>query len=173
MLVTDTEEIWKPVPDWPEYEVSNLGKVKRVAAGSNAVIGRILKPQPLGAGYICVNLSARGTRKKMLIHRLVASAFLGPPGDFEVCHWDGDPKNCRLDNLRYDTPKNNCKDKKRHGTEPCGERNGFNKWKTETVLKVKHALQSGQSRHLVAREFGMPVGTVRKIEKGRAWAWLS
>jgi hypothetical protein len=166
------KEEWKPVPDWPEYEVSNMGQVRRAMSGSNAKIGKILKPQPLGAGYQCVNLSGHGTRKKMLVHRLVAIAFLGESGTLEVCHWDGDPWNCRLDNLRYDTPQNNAKDKKRHGTLARGERNGSNKWKTETVLKIKQSLRSGKSWNTVSREFSIPVGTIGKIAKGRTWAWL-
>ncbi len=34
----------------------------------------------------------------------------------EGCHNNGNPADNRLSNLRWDTPANNCADKRRHGT---------------------------------------------------------
>lgn len=50
-------------------------------------------------------------------HVLVLHAFHGPcPIGMEGCHNDGDIKNWRLDNLRWDTRSANIADSIRHGT---------------------------------------------------------
>ncbi|QOV97160.1 HNH endonuclease [Rhodococcus pyridinivorans] len=52
------------------------------------------------------------------VHRLVLEAFTGPCPDGMVgCHNDGDTTNNRLDNLRWDTPGANNRDKRTHGTD--------------------------------------------------------
>jgi len=64
-----------------------------------------------------VSLS-KGTDKQKLVkvHRLVLLAFVGaPPKGMEACHYDGDPQNNNLSNLRWDTAKENWVDRKRHG----------------------------------------------------------
>lgn len=63
-----------------------------------------------------VSLWTKGVQHPSKVHRLVARAFLGPcPPGQEVCHWDGDPANNRIDNLRYDTRASNSTDTVRHG----------------------------------------------------------
>ena len=57
-------ELWETIKDHPNYEVSNLGKVK------NAVTGRILKPHN-NNGYDRVRIEGR----LYYVHRLVADAF--------------------------------------------------------------------------------------------------
>lgn len=69
-------EIWKPVPDWPEYSVSNLGRVKRVTSSPGTRSGKILKPYKRNGGYLVVSLCRNGKKKDMYLHRVVASAFL-------------------------------------------------------------------------------------------------
>ena len=57
-------ERWETIKDHPNYEVSNLGKVK------NTVTGRILKPHN-NNGYDRVRIEGR----LYYVHRLVADAF--------------------------------------------------------------------------------------------------
>ncbi len=64
-----------------------------------------------------VCLSREGQNHPRLVHRLILLAFVGEcPDGLQACHYDGDKSNCRLSNLRYDTPKGNAADKVRHGT---------------------------------------------------------
>ena len=78
------------------YEVSNLGRVKNVETG------RILKPGKITTGYLQVNLCKNGTRRKALIHRLVAYAFLSNPKNLpQVNHKDEDKTNNTVDNLEW------------------------------------------------------------------------
>jgi hypothetical protein len=47
---------------------------------------------------------------------LVLEAFVGPcPDGLEACHWDDDPTNNRLSNLRWDTSIANKRDMARNG----------------------------------------------------------
>lgn len=97
-----SEELWRPVVGYEGwYEVSDQGRVRRVFSP--------LKPQCGGtAGYPSVILSVRGAVRRLMVHRLVAEAFLGPcPPGHQVNHKDTNRRNARLDNLEYSTPSNN------------------------------------------------------------------
>ncbi len=58
-------------------------------------------------GYSTVFIS----KTHLLVHRLVALAFLGPPPHkmaWEVHHRDGDPANNRVENLEYEREVKTC-----------------------------------------------------------------
>lgn len=104
-------EEWRRIPGHPDYEVSDLGRVRSWKA-----IGRGGPPPryPSGGvsrGYRHVLLRTGGARTTGFIHRLVALAFIGPrPPQQEVRHLDGDKANNRLGNLVYGTHSENGKD---------------------------------------------------------------
>jgi hypothetical protein len=72
-------------------------------------------------GYPRLNLSMNGKTGVFHVHRLVALTFIGPPpkGRPQVAHWDGNPKNNALSNLRYASASENTLDKVRHGRMPA------------------------------------------------------
>jgi len=111
-------EDWRPVPEYEGiYLVSNLGRV--LSAPRRRTRGGVLRPKLNKRGYLAVNLVAEGKQRTHEIHRLVASAFLGPrPEGSEVRHLDGDSLNCRIGNLSYGTRSENNLDRGRHGTDP-------------------------------------------------------
>ena len=89
-------EIWKPIPNYEEYEVSTFGRVKRLAYDKPVCGGsfqhcneRILSPQLRKNGYQTVMLSKKGVIKSFLIHRLVAITFIPNPDNLpQVNHKD-------------------------------------------------------------------------------------
>lgn len=97
-------ESWRPCPGFESfYDVSDLGRVRRSAPGTNTEPGRIVKVVARHDGYLQVHLTAGPARSSKAVHCLVALAFLGPrpfPGA-QVNHKDGDKPNCRLTNLEY------------------------------------------------------------------------
>lgn len=115
-------EEWRPVPDFPDYLVSDQGRVASLKKWQGQDGPRLLRSYAASFGYPCVHLYGAGgarNRTARSIHSLVAEAFIGPrPPGQEVRHLDGDPKNCRLDNLAYGTKEENEQDKFRHGTNP-------------------------------------------------------
>ncbi|AWN04057.1 HNH endonuclease [Rhodococcus phage Peregrin] len=118
-------EFWEDISNYEGlYQVSNLGRIKsleRVVNGRQGpmvVRERIMKPGRTRGGYLQVMLSKGGIRSPHKIHATVAKEFLGPrPSGFHVCHNDGNVKNNRISNLRYDTPRENRIDQIKHGTD--------------------------------------------------------
>lgn len=115
------QEQWRAIPGFPAYLVSDQGRVVSTKLWRGQV-NRELRGHTASFGYPCVHLYGSGgarNRTARSIHSLVAEAFIGPrPPGQEVRHLDGDPKNCRLENLAYGTHVENERDKIRHGTNP-------------------------------------------------------
>ena len=98
-------EIFKDIPGYPYYQISNLGRVW------NAKTQRYLKASKMGNGYYQINLVAmNGKRKKELIHRLVAITFI-PNSDKlpEVEHKDRNRANNNVENLCWVNRSTNCR----------------------------------------------------------------
>lgn len=102
-------EQWRPVQINPSYQVSSEGRVRNKN-------GLILKPMPAVGGYRQVGIWRNSKCHTVVIHKLVAEAFLGPrPADTVVMHIDNDPTNNRLHNLRYGTQSENVQQSVRDG----------------------------------------------------------
>jgi hypothetical protein len=100
----DDIEEWRKVPGYPDYEVSNWGRIK-----SHRQKPGILKHRYTHTGYDMAALhTVDGMRCDVQVHRLVLMAFVGPcPEDMEACHNDGNTANNWIDNLRWDTHQSN------------------------------------------------------------------
>lgn len=98
------DEVWKPIKGYEGlYEVSNMGRVKSLRWPSP----KILSPEKPG-GYCRIQLYKNKKKIRMLVHRLVASAFIpNPYNKPEVNHIDGDKENNKVDNLEWVTGKEN------------------------------------------------------------------
>ena len=90
---------WRIIPEFPKYEVSNTGCVRRI----NKRNGAIRKLETRQDGYIQVDLWTNGNRDNFLVHRLVANVFLGidlHDNTIVIDHIDGSRHNNCVDNLR-------------------------------------------------------------------------
>lgn len=95
-------EIWTNVEDYPNYLVSNRGRVK------NAKTNRILKFGKHRQGYSLVWLCDSEGRHGKSVHRLVAEAFLPNPEDKDqVNHIDGNKSNNDVNNLEWSSGSEN------------------------------------------------------------------
>ena len=108
-------EVWKTIKDYPDYMVSNTGKVKSLdrylkqpKSGFRKKEGRILSPMINKKGYPYVHLSKDGKSVSKRIHRLVAEAFIPNPDNLPIVnHKDEDKTNNHVSNLEWCTNKYN------------------------------------------------------------------
>ena len=110
------KEIWKELNDFPNYFVSNKGRVKSVnhttidKAGKVVFCkGKILKQQNRGSIYkfVCIK-NKQGCFVCKDVHRLVAQMFIpNPDNKPQVNHIDGNRTNNNVSNLEWVTAKEN------------------------------------------------------------------
>lgn len=101
-----------------DYEVSSLGRVRRISAARGTRIGHILTPNKGKRGYWALRIG----RKRRVIHRLVAEAFFGISDLPIVRHLNDDPDDNWVGNLAYGTHSDNAFDMHRNGIESGGQR---------------------------------------------------
>ena len=103
--------MWKPIPNTNNsYEASSEGLIRsvdRLGADGRQLKGKPSKPWAINSGYLAVALRIDGKTKRFLVHRLVASAFLGVNDDLDVNHIDGNKLNNASRNLEYVTKSEN------------------------------------------------------------------
>lgn len=96
-------EVWKPVPKFSAYEVSNLGRIRRVrdydSRGPRHLLPYVLSVKANGR----VRLRSDNFRtREVELARLVAQVFVPTSKTGLILGYrDGDPTNRRADNLGW------------------------------------------------------------------------
>lgn len=109
-------EKWLPIKGYDGlYKISNFGRVKSVGWYVNGQRRRYNRPKIMVGGYILdypkIDLAKMGKSKTLLIHRLVAEAFVPNPLELPIVHHkDEDKGNPRFDNLEWTTRGGNVQD---------------------------------------------------------------
>ena len=161
-------EEWRSIPGAEAYEVSSLGRVRRVKPARGTKVGRIINPVVDAGGRAVFNVRDKAVRQ-MKLHRAVALAFHGPqPKGCEVAHLDGDQLNNRADNLKWATPVENNGHKVIHGTQPMGE-TVYNAKLTEEGVRWARSVKSHRSYTEIPRHLGVSQGRVVAAVMGKTW----
>jgi hypothetical protein len=96
----ELNEIWKPIEENPNYLISNLGNVK------NSKTNKILAIQKYSLYSTISFQNSNKKRISVLIHRLVAKAFIpNPENKLTVNHINKDKYDNRVTNLEWATYK--------------------------------------------------------------------
>lgn len=125
---------WRDVVGYPGYQVSDDGQARstsRLIVRSDGqrqrCFGKVLSARIDASGYCKVSLyrdgERGGSRRKHSLHVLILEAFVGPrPAGMKALHYDDDPQNNALSNLRWGTQSENTFDKVRNGNHPMARR---------------------------------------------------
>ena len=165
-------ETWKPITDFPCYEVSDLGGVRRIWANGRPAA---LSPCSHKSGYLKVTLRRNPDQFTALVHRLVASAFIGPIDPLmQVNHRNGDKTDNRLSNLELVTNGENL----RHRVDVLGQRplhpgtgskHHQAKLTEPDVLELRRLYAAGMDPKELAERFHIVRTTVYPIVSRKTW----
>jgi hypothetical protein len=113
------QEKWRPVAGFPDYMVSDRGRVlSNVGSKPRVLVGSMATN-----GYRKVLLTRDRQSFNRSVHTLVAEAFHGPRPEGLVCrHLDGDRLNNASSNLTWGTYSENAQDRVRHGNDAFARR---------------------------------------------------
>lgn len=125
-------EIWKNIPKFSSYQVSNLGNVRsidrnKIKWNGHQYIevlykGKILKQHKL-KGYNAVGLWENGKMHNIQVHRLVALSFLENDNNYPcINHIDGNKLNNNVNNLEWCTYSHNSKEAYRMGLRAISDK---------------------------------------------------
>lgn len=171
-------EVWKGIDGYPNYEVSNMGRVRsfwvhrqgKKPGHKSSEPQRILDSRTGKNGYPYVSLWRDKRGINAPIHRLVLAAFVSPrPNGMWACHNDGNRQNNRLDNLRWDTVSNNMMDKLAHGTMVHGSSTPSSKLSENQVEEIRRLKNQGEKQVKIAALFNISQSAISNIITRKTW----
>ncbi len=102
------------IKEFEDYLIDKEGNVYRKTKGKLKKIKGTITCQ----GYGRVMLFKDSKPHAKMVHKLVLQAYIGEcPEGKEACHYDGNPLNNILSNLRWGAGWENARDKMRHSRE--------------------------------------------------------
>lgn len=169
-----TTEAWRAAVGYEgRYEVSDLGRVRRIAHGHSAKPGQIVGSLTLPYAKVVLSDSDH-KRKTWRIHQLVLEAFVGPcPTGLECRHLDGNTHNNNLSNLTWGTRTDNAHDRVVHGTWTHGELHGQARLTDEIVREARRLRSDGQTILSLANQYGVCRQTMSNALRGKTWAHVA
>lgn len=162
------KETWKPVVGFEDrYKVSNFGRVKNYKR-------RLVLKQRLSVwGYPVVCLWDGSKKHTMVVHRMVAKAFIkNPENRSDVNHKDCNKTNNFVKNLEWCTPLENSQHAVKNGKLDhfLGENHRNNKLTIQQVKDIKNEYAAGKTTHRkLAAKYGVAKNSISNILNGRAW----
>lgn len=151
----ENKEVWKDIKGYPNYQISNLG---RVWSKKRQIY---LSPNKNQKGYLSVYLYAiNGKQKRELIHRLVALAFIDNPNNYPcVNHKDENKNNNTITNLEW------CSYSYNSNYGACAERIGKANSKAIRCIETGVIYASGKE---CANALGSTPDIVSKVLNGKS-----
>lgn len=167
--------MWKEVPNYPGYEISNLGQLRSYRNNAGKIVDspKIIKQTTTEKGYKRVAMRKNTKPKIWFTHRIVMLAFVGEiPESHEVNHMNGVHDDNRLENLEYTTHSENELHKYRVLKKPTSkwEKSNFAKLTREQAYKIKY--EEFGYQYDIAKKYGISRCMVSLIKTNKNWVDL-
>lgn len=164
------EREWCRICGFEQYEVSNFGEVRSWHKGQP----KLLSTPPVKEGsYHAAHLHKGGKNVSVLVHRLVAAAFIpNPDKKPQVNHINGIKSDNRAENLEWCTQSENNLHAFSSGLRApaCGEDNAIAKLTPEQVDYIRQNYKpyvNGGAK--LGRKFGVSASTIKSIIQNKSW----
>jgi len=173
------KEIWKKIENFEDYQISSLGRIKSLKWNKE----RILKYRKIRGNYYKVSLYNKNKCKEILVHVLVANAFLNKE-DFkfmnyemknkidldhlEVNHIDGNKFNNNVNNLEWCTKSYNQKHSYDKGLKKI--RRDYNNNLSKHIIQYDlegNFIKEWANKRTIERELGYGNGNISACCKGK------
>lgn len=106
-------EIWKPLRDFPNYNISSEGRIMNIKTQ------KILATSVDAKGRLVTSVRKNGKRHTVPIGNLVAKTFLGDCPGMDIRYKDSDMRNVSVQNLCWSTRSETISEAYRRGTKKC------------------------------------------------------
>ena len=174
-------EQWKVIKDFPDYMVSNYGRVfskERIIKLCDGRIrlhkGILLKPRKDKRGYLYVGLYNNKKIKLKTVHRLVIEAFIpNPENRPETNHKDGIKNNNFVNNLEWNTRRENAIHSYKNRLQiPKQGENRYNALlKNSEVLEIKGLLKTNNlTKAKIGKKFKVSREIIYNISVNKNYA---
>jgi len=166
--MTEVDEDWRVIESYPNYKVSDLGRVFSIKRG------KCLKLTETPRGYYRVSLYKNKKLRSVFVHRIVLDIF-AKDRHFKGAitrHVNGIKTDNRIDNLKWGTQKENEQDKRAHGTYQDGENSPNKKLTEQDVVDIRKTYKR-QCKKLgttgLAKKYGVHKATILGCVSGQTW----
>ncbi len=160
-------EHWKPIEGYEGlYEVSDYGRVVSLRRAPKLVLSQSTS----STRYMRVSLNKNGSHKTVLVHRLVAKAFISNPFHKpQVNHKDGNRQNNLVENLEWVTSSENIQ----HAYDFLGKvspakGHAFNRKLSDgQVMEIR---SSDKSCYVLGRMYGLAPSSICAVKNKKTFA---
>ena len=142
----------------------------------NSDTGKCLKQRSNNSGYNVVDLYQNKKKKTLLVHRLVASAFMPNPKNLPtVNHINGNKLDNNIQNLEWASYSENNQHSYDMGLhkKQLGEECAASKYTESIVRSICSKLEAGLSALEVSKIMNIPKASIESIKCGNSWSHVS
>ena len=161
------DEIWKVVGGFPNYMISNHGRVKSLNFNKTKK-EKILRLNNV-KGYLQVQLYDKPINAYCKVHKLVALGFIpNRHNKQQVNHIDGNKSNNHFSNLEWVSCKENINHAFKIGLRKVGEGHPRSKISNEDVKNIR-LMRGIKTQKQLSEIYGLKQPQISAIQLNQAW----